>query len=98
MLDKKDIILEFIISEFGGKKGHYSYCLFPEGECTCRHLSTASYDTSLIRGGYVDSFSMINVLVFLEKTFNVRIPDDKATADHFDTVNKMVDVLDSLGV
>lgn len=98
MLDKKDIILQFIISEFGGKKGHYSYCLFPEGDCTCKHLKDVSYDTSLIRGGYIDSFSMINVLTFLEKTFNIRIPDDKATADHFDTVDKMVDIINSLVV
>ena len=43
-----------------------------------------SYDTPLISSGFVDSFSMVSLKVFLEKKFNIRIPDDKTTPKAFD--------------
>ena len=92
----KDIILDYVIKQFGDKNErsfHYSYCTYPEGECACKDLNQITYDTSLIRGGYVDSFSMVVVLMFLEKTFDVKIPDIEATPENFDTVNKMVDLI-----
>ena len=49
-----------------------------------------TYDTPLISGGYVDSFSMVSLLVFLEKKFQIKIPEDKATPEAFDTVNSIV--------
>jgi acyl carrier protein len=33
-----------------------------------------TYDTPLISGGYVDSFSMVSLLVFLENKFIIKIP------------------------
>lgn len=44
-------------------------------------------DTPLISGGLVDSFSMVSLKLFLETEYNVKIPDEKATAEAFDTVN-----------
>jgi acyl carrier protein len=49
-----------------------------------------TYDTPLISSGYVDSFSMISLLVFIEKKFNIKIPPSKATPETFDNVNKIV--------
>jgi acyl carrier protein/D-alanine--poly(phosphoribitol) ligase subunit 2 len=49
-----------------------------------------TYDTPLISSGYVDSFSMVSLLVFLEKKFNIKIPPSKATPEAFDSVNKIV--------
>ena len=98
----KDIILNYIIAEYGENASkehrikHYSYCLFPEEECTCKDLNKISCDTSLISGGYIDSFSMVGVLVFIERTFNVKIPEKEATPNNFDTVNKMVELINSL--
>jgi acyl carrier protein len=92
----KDIILKYIIEQFSDntpkeiRTKHYSYCMFPEEECTCKDLKEITYDTSLISGGYIDSFSMVVVLAFLEKTFNIKIPDKEATPNNFDTVNKMM--------
>jgi len=48
------------------------------------------YDTPLISGGIVDSFSMVSLKRFLENKYKISIPDDKATPDAFDTVNKIV--------
>jgi acyl carrier protein len=95
----KDIILKYIIQQFGEDKSkesrsyHYSYCMFPEEECTCKDLMKITYDTSLISGGYIDSFSMVVILIFLEKTFNVKIPEKEITPNNFDTINKMVELV-----
>ena len=95
----KDIILKYIIEQFGNniknekRLKHYSYCMFPEEECYCKDLMEITYDTSLISGGYIDSFSTVVILVFLQKTFNVKISDKDATPSNFDTVNKMVELV-----
>jgi len=47
-------------------------------------------DTPLISSGYVDSFSMVSLLVFLERKFSIKIPPSKATPEAFDSVNKIV--------
>ena len=49
-----------------------------------------TYDTPLISSGYVDSFSMISLLVFLENKFKIKIPPSKATPEAFDSVNKII--------
>jgi acyl carrier protein len=49
-----------------------------------------SYDTPLISGGFIDSFSMVSLLVFLENKFAIKIPASKATPEAFDSVNKIV--------
>jgi len=50
-------------------------------------------DTPLISGGIVDSFSMVSLKRFLESKYSVSIPDDKATPEAFDTVNKICDLV-----
>jgi acyl carrier protein len=52
-----------------------------------------TYDTALISSGYVDSFSMVSLLVFLENKFKIKIPSSKATPEAFNTVNKIVDLV-----
>ena len=45
--------------------------------------------TRLISGGIVDSFSMVSLKRFLEKKYNIQIPDAEATPDAFDTVQSI---------
>ena len=47
-------------------------------------------DTRLISGGIVDSFSMVSLKRFLEKKYQIQIPDAAATPDAFDTVRSIV--------
>ena len=54
--------------------------------------------TRLISGGIVDSFSMVSLKRYLEKTCGMQIPDELATPDAFDTVEKIVALVDSLAV
>ncbi len=49
-----------------------------------------TYDTPLISGGIVDSFSMVSLKRFLENKYKIKIPDDKATPEAFDSVNSIV--------
>jgi acyl carrier protein len=96
----KDIILKYIHEQFGETSrkndSHFSYCMFPEEECTCKKLKDIDYNTSLIRGGYIDSFSLIVVIVFLQKTFNVKFPEKEMIVNNFDTINNMVNTISRL--
>lgn len=51
------------------------------------------FDTPLISGGIVDSFSMVSLKRFLENKYKISIPDDQATPEAFDSVNKIVTVV-----
>jgi acyl carrier protein len=57
-----------------------------------------TYDTPLISGGIVDSFSMVSLKVFLETKFNIQIPDAKASPEAFDSVNNIVNLLKEFDV
>ena len=57
-----------------------------------------TYDTPLISGGIVDSFSMVSLKVFLETKFNIQIPDSKASPEAFDSVNNIVNLLKEFNV
>lgn len=49
-----------------------------------------TYETPLISSGYVDSFSMVSLLIFVENKFKIKIPSNKATPEAFDTINNLV--------
>jgi acyl carrier protein len=51
--------------------------------------SDITYDSPLISGGLVDSFSMVSLKRFLENKYSISIPDDQATPEAFDSVNKI---------
>jgi len=52
-----------------------------------------TYDTPLISGGIVDSFSMVSLKRFIENRYKIAIPDDQATPEAFDNVNKIADLV-----
>ncbi len=52
--------------------------------------------TPLISGGIVDSFSMVSLKLFLEKRCGIRIPDEEATPDAFDSVNRIAELVERL--
>lgn len=67
----KETVLEYVIDEYVDEDDDVE----------------VEYDTPLISSGIVDSFSMVSLKVFLEKKYDIRIPDDEATPEAFDTVN-----------
>ena len=46
-------------------------------------------DTPLITGGIVDSFSMVSLKRFLERKYDISIPDADASPEAFDNVNSI---------
>jgi acyl carrier protein len=52
-----------------------------------------TYDTPLISGGLVDSFSMVSLKRFLEMKYKISIPDEDASPEAFDSVNKIVELV-----
>jgi acyl carrier protein len=52
-----------------------------------------TFDTPLISGGIVDSFSMVSLKRFLENRYKISIPDDQATPEAFDSVTKIADLV-----
>jgi acyl carrier protein len=84
----EDKILDYINKLFGKEaKGHESYCAAPFEDCTCKRLEGLQYDTQLIGGGYIDSFSMVAVLMFIEKEFKIKVSDKDAVPANFNSVN-----------
>ena len=47
-------------------------------------------NTPLISSGIVDSFSMVSLKRFLEKKYEVKLPDEEATPQAFDTVTSIM--------
>ena len=52
-----------------------------------------TYESPLISGGIVDSFSMVSLKRFLENRYDIQIPDDDATPEAFDSVDKIADLV-----
>ena len=82
MAEVKEIVLNYVKNEY-----------LEEGDD--REIT---YETPLISGGIVDSFSMVSLKMFLETKYNIKIPDDKASPEAFDSVNNIVNLLKELNV
>ena len=82
MSDIKDVILEYVKEEYLDED--------TDDEIT--------YDSKLISGGIVDSFSMVSLKRFLEMKYKIQIPDAKATPEAFDSVNRIIDLLKEFDV
>lgn len=50
-------------------------------------------DEPLISSGLIDSFSLVDVSLFVEDTFNVLIDDTELTSDTFDTLDELADLI-----
>ena len=51
------------------------------------------FNSPLISGGIVDSFSMVSLKRFLETRYKISLPDDRATPEAFDTVEKIAELV-----
>jgi len=49
----------------------------------------------LISSGLIDSFSLMDVALFVEDTFGVRIEDTELNANTFDNLNQLADLIES---
>ena len=54
-----------------------------------------SEDEALISGGLVDSFSLVDLALFVEESFGVKIDDTELTADSFDNLEQLAKLIQS---
>lgn len=52
-------------------------------------------DEALISSGLIDSFSLMDLALFVEDTFGVRIEDTELNADTFDNLNQLAALVES---
>ena len=52
-------------------------------------------DEPLISSGLINSFSLMDVALFVEDTFGVRIEDTELNADTFDNLNQLSALIES---
>jgi acyl carrier protein len=50
-------------------------------------------DQSLIQSGWVDSFNLVSLGMFVEDTYGVRLDDTELNADTFDTSAQLADLI-----
>ncbi|MDW3214154.1 MAG: acyl carrier protein [Ilumatobacteraceae bacterium] len=50
---------------------------------------------SLLESGAVDSLGMLDIVMFVEEKFDIMIDDDELTAEHFETVDSISQLVDS---
>ena len=89
-------ILEYVISILNDENRHQSSCGFPGEECTCKGFDEIDCDTPLLREGYIDSFMVETIVVFLEEHYNVEIPSKHINPDNFGSVNNMAKLVKKL--
>ncbi len=56
---------------------------------------TIAGDQILISSGLIDSFSLMDLALFVEDTFGVRIEDTELTAEAFDTLDQLTALIQS---
>ena len=52
-------------------------------------------DEALISSGLIDSFSLMDLALFIEDTFGVRIEDTELNAETFDNLNQLASLIQS---
>jgi len=52
-------------------------------------------DEPLISSGLIDSFSLMDLALYVEDTFGVRIEDTELNADTFDNLNQLFALIES---
>ena len=50
-----------------------------------------SLDTSLLENGIVDSVNVLELVMFIEGTFKVKVDDSEITPNNFDSVSKLAE-------
>ncbi len=50
-------------------------------------------DEALISGGLIDSFSLVDLALFVEDTFGVRIADSELNANTFDSIEQLSNLI-----
>lgn len=53
------------------------------------------YDDSLLELGIVDSVKMLDLIAFIEDTFQIKVDEEDLYPENFDSINAIVDYIES---
>lgn len=65
------------------------------GQILKRADKTLNPNEPLISGGLIDSFSLVDLAMFVEQTWGAKIADTELNAQTFDTLNQLADLIES---
>ena len=88
----KDKILECVKNLYINNNNHFSYCLQPMEDCSCRSVDI-NLDTNLYGEGYLDSMSFLHLSLEIEKQFNIKIDNNFLTPNNFKSVNNIEKII-----
>jgi acyl carrier protein len=60
------------------------------------HYDKVEDDESLVISGLLDSLAVMRLVVFMEQTFGINFADEYFDQDAFDTIDKMVEMVNEL--
>lgn len=52
-------------------------------------------DASLTRQGVLDSMGVLELIMFIEERFGLKVPDEDTVPENFDTIDRIVAYLDA---
>ncbi len=58
-------------------------------------FANLDYDDSLLELGIIDSVKMLDLIGFIEKEFDIKVDDDDLFPENFDTINAIVNYIQS---
>jgi acyl carrier protein len=58
-------------------------------------FANLDYDDSLLELGIIDSVKMLDLISFIEKEFDIKVDDDDLFPENFDTINAIVNYIQS---
>ncbi len=59
-----------------------------------KEVDTITDEQQLIDSGLIDSISIVNVILFLEKQFKISFGEEDMLPENFETLNAMVDTVE----
>lgn len=65
------------------------------GQILKDHNYALADDEPLISSGLVDSFSLVDLALFVEETFGIKLHDNELNASTFDTLSALASLVDS---
>ena len=58
-----------------------------------RRAEGLTFDKDLFEGGFVDSLFALEIVVYLEKTFGIRIKNREITEENFKTIDNIAELV-----
>lgn len=59
-----------------------------------KNITDVTNETDLFKGGYVNSLFALEIVMFLEKEFKIKIKNKDITEKNFKTINSMAEVVE----